>query len=261
MPFEWYQTYKSLSPFMTTHILDPSKSATNLRNTEDQRKPMACKAFPSKDICKVLIVGCGSSRFGEDMMKDGWTGGITNVDYSEVVIEKMKKRYNDNFYRKVQAKLNREKREDQIQNDKENSDDKAKVSPAMSKGKKKVDRLPPIPKMEFECVDITDSLPYADASFDLIINKGTMDSILCSNGAATNIRTMMRECSRVLKDHGSMIVVSHGKADDRLVYFENDDKWWSGGLNIFKVKKPNVGALVAATGCNHHYIYVASRGG
>ena len=40
----------------------------------------ACK-FPSKDLCRVLIVGCGNSRLGEDMMSDGWNGSlITNID-------------------------------------------------------------------------------------------------------------------------------------------------------------------------------------
>ena len=86
----------------------------------------ATNSCPPKEYCRILIVGCGSSRLGEDMMKDGWgwmvekpepyknggersavVPGITNVDFSEVVIAQMEQRANCSFYRTVQAKFNR----------------------------------------------------------------------------------------------------------------------------------------------------------
>lgn len=283
-PFEWYQTYGTISKFMSPRELSPENSATNLRERESKERISPLKAipskvaeFPSKDMCKVLIVGCGSSRLGEEMMKDGWVGGIVNLDYSKVVIEQMKKRHDEALYRRIQAKINREKRNgtnkpmvhdsrddpsSDYSTNKKTSKESNCVQPT-TRGREKVvskaDSNPQIPRMKFECVDATQSIPYPDASFDLIVNKGTMDSILCSNGAITNTRKMMMECSRVLKPHGSMIVVSHGKPDDRMLYFENDEKWWNGGVKVYKVPKPNVGALVAATGSKDHFIYVASK--
>ena len=265
---------------MTRRELSPQNSATILKERESIETfnpvkpslPVAAE-FPLKEHCKVLIVGCGSSRLGEDMMKDDWVGGIVNVDYSKVVIEQMKKRHHDEaIYRRIQAKLNREKRAAEAEVlDYRDDQSSRKTQSATTNQKKKTATTPTrdadkkstqssqIPRMKFECVDVTKSLPYPDASFDLIVNKGSMDSILCSNGSISNTKIMMKECSRVLKSHGSMIVVSHGKAEDRLVYFENDEQWWSGGVKVYKVPKPNVGALVAATGSKHHFIYVASK--
>eukprot|EP00979_Chaetoceros_neogracilis_P006566 scaffold1338_cov272-Chaetoceros_neogracile.AAC.24 len=264
-PFEWYQTYDSLQQFLHPNVLSPSKNPAKESSVE----------FPTKSQSKVLIVGCGSSRFGEQMMQDGWIGGITNVDNSQVCIDQAKKRNNnDGMYRKIQAKLNRETREAnaKIQEDSRdetpslhNSDNTAKqqrfTTPSVSKGsgKRSSDSNLCIPKMVYECADVTKSFPYPDSSFDLIINKGAMDSILCSNGAMMNTKKMMKECSRLLKDHGSMIVVSHGKPDDRLLYFENEEQWWNGGVRVYKVEKPNIGALVAASGSKFHFIYLASK--
>ena len=48
-------------------------------------------AFPLKEKCRVLHVGCGNSQLGEYMLHDGFRD-IVNVDYSEVVINKSKSR-------------------------------------------------------------------------------------------------------------------------------------------------------------------------
>ena len=52
------------------------------------------KRFPENDRCKVLILGCGNSNFSLEMLQDGW-GSIINIDFSSVVIEQMKKKYDD----------------------------------------------------------------------------------------------------------------------------------------------------------------------
>jgi len=263
-PFEWYQTFDTLQQFLHPSVLSPSNNPAKHSSVK----------FPDKDQSKILIVGSGSSRFGERMMQDGWIGGITNIDYSQVCIDQMMKRNDDDgMYRKIQAKLNREKREENANLQESRDEEPSLHADDVKSGKKKEASVPSvrreggknhpsklsIPKMIYECVDVTKTLPYPDSSFDLIINKGTMDSILCSNGARTKTKIMMQECSRVLKNHGSMIVVSHGKSDDRLLYFENEKQWWNGGVRVYKVDKPNVGALVAATGSPFHYVYIASK--
>jgi hypothetical protein len=53
---------------------------------EDTRQYEA-RDFPSKEMCRVLNVGCGNSRLGEQMLQGGFTD-IVNIDYSEVVINK-----------------------------------------------------------------------------------------------------------------------------------------------------------------------------
>ena len=79
--YDWLQTYSSLK-----HLLsEESLMATS------KLKPLT--PFPSPEKCRVLILGCGNSSFGFDMIQDGWKGHITNVDFSSTVIEQMKNKY------------------------------------------------------------------------------------------------------------------------------------------------------------------------
>lgn len=40
------------------------------------------------------------------------------------------------------------------------------------------------------------SLDFPDAAFDVVIDKGTMDSVLCGEGSTANVAKMCQEVSR-----------------------------------------------------------------
>ena len=227
--YEWFQSYDGFRHLLTSKMLSPANgvSTSNPRRTievrdrdgnmvprsivcPDDTPRLAPTKFPPRDQCRALIVGCGNSGVGEAMMKDGWTGGIVNVDFSDVVIEQMKERYNEAFYEQLK------------------------------KSYKNVtgSHLVEIQPMEFRCADVTTELPFEDGSFDLIVCKGTLDAILCSAGSTASAKRMMQECCRLLRDqHGAFVVVTHASPDNRLVFFENEgDEWWA-GLNVHKLSK------------------------
>ena len=94
----------------------------------------------------------------------------------------------------------------------------------------------PLTKMKFICADITKQLEFPQSSFDLIINKGLLDSILCSNGSNAKCRSMMQECSRLLDNEcGAMVIISHGAPDHRLEYLQTAE--WTGGIWHFQIRK------------------------
>ena len=64
-PFDWYQKY-SENP--------------HLKGTLNKHIPKTAS---------ILIPGCGSSRLSEEMVADGYTGGIANIDISRTVIDLM----------------------------------------------------------------------------------------------------------------------------------------------------------------------------
>ena len=235
--FDWYQKYNglrhTLALILQNEVADEryclSPSHEDVINNEIK--------FPPKNQCRVLIPGCGNSSLGQDMLRDGWSGGITNVDYSSVVISQMNHRYNEDFYRKIQAALNREGRAKRKENDQLSSMKKPHDITKTSNSQE--NHVLPLTKMKFKFGDVTKKLEFADSSFDLIINKGLLDSILCSNGSHAKCRSMMQECSRLLNNrYGAMVIISHGEPDDRLHFLQTVE--WTGGIWHFQIRKPKV---------------------
>jgi hypothetical protein len=60
-------------------------------------------------------------------------------------------------------------------------------------------------------------------SFDAIIDKGLLDSIVCGQCGAIDVQVYIIEIERLLKDTGVFIVVSHGNPDERLHFLEQYD--------------------------------------
>ena len=172
-------------------------------------------AIPFKPIdkCRVLILGCGNSRLGEDMIKDGWTGGITNVDFSSVVIEQMKERYKETFDSK-----------DDTARDCSSENEKASV-------KQK-------PNMNFVCADVTKGLDFQDSSFDLIIHKGLLDAMACHFLRSYDTKALMNECVRLLDKNGAMVCISSSRKENRLEYLEHQG--WTGGIWVKQAPKPQM---------------------
>lgn len=74
-------------------------------------------------------------------------------------------------------------------------------------------------------MNVTD-MQFSENTFDVVIDKGCMDSILCGEGSTNNVGKMCSEVSRVLKEKGIYIVVTYGIPENRLSYLEKDDYRW-----------------------------------
>lgn len=107
------------------------------------------------------------------------------------------------------------------------------------------------------------ALDFPDETFDAVIAKGTVDSILCGEGSTANIAKFCSEVSRVLKPKGVFFIVSYGIPDNRLNYLEKEDVYsWT--VTVHSVAKPTVSAAAVpsaddATGV--HYLYICKKGG
>lgn len=60
------------------------------------------------------------------------------------------------------------------------------------------------------------ALDYPDESFNGVIDKGTLDSVLCGEGSTANVAKMCMEISRVLKPNGVYFICSYGVPDNRM---------------------------------------------
>lgn len=157
--------------------------------------------FPTRSQCRTLILGSGNSTLGEDMLRDGWTGRLVNLDFSDIVVSQMKQKYDDSFYQGL----------------------------PLSDGK----------RMEFVCADMTERLPFENESFDLIICKASFDAAL--SGSKANIRSVVGEIHRLLAyGHGIFFLVTNGNPDSRLEYLEYKSElshYWQGVSVNFLPKK------------------------
>jgi ubiquinone/menaquinone biosynthesis C-methylase UbiE len=69
-------------------------------------------------------------------------------------------------------------------------------------------------------------LAFEDSSFDVIVDKGTLDAILCSNESVPSSTAMLGECSRCLKPGGRLFVVTYGAPATRLNHLEQQRLKW-----------------------------------
>ena len=80
------------------------------------------------------------------------------------------------------------------------------------------DRNKDRPEMKWETMDVRD-LKYPDETFDLVIDKSTIDSLLCGDFEGINVGIMLKECQRVLKIGGFYAAISYGTPINREYHF------------------------------------------
>mmetsp|Transcript_13627 Transcript_13627/g.13363 ORF Transcript_13627/g.13363 Transcript_13627/m.13363 type:complete len:84 (-) Transcript_13627:210-461(-) len=75
-----------------------------------------------------------------------------------------------------------------------------------------------LPSLPFKQMDVR-SLQYEEGTFDAVVDKGTIDCVLCGDGSGPNADLMLSEIYRVLSPTGVYICISYGLPDQRLGYF------------------------------------------
>jgi SAM-dependent methyltransferase len=158
---------------------------------------------------RILIAGCGNSELSAHL----WQGGFHNlisVDYSDIVISKMK-----SLYAASSAEL------------------AAASSPAAASdagtapsSSASFDGL----AATFHVGDCRDLRPLAcckaDESFQCILDKGTLDAILCGNESNKSSTAFLAEMHRLLRPGGALIVITYGQPSSRLPILERKQFGW-----------------------------------
>ena len=143
--FEWLESYQTLQDILA-------------------------QFFTHKDI-KILMLGSGNADFSADIYDEGYHN-ITNVDFSEVVIEQM-------------IQKNAELR----------------------------------PKMVWLMLDVTEMSRFVVDTFDLVIDKSTIDCLFCREDHVVKVAKMMMDIQRILKPGGTYFLISTGQPKNRASHF------------------------------------------
>jgi len=110
-----------------------------------------------------------------------------------------------------------------------------------------------------QTMDATD-LKFSDGQFNVIMDKGTLDTLLCGDNSTANAAKYCAEASRVLQSDGVLFIVSYGTPENRMSYLEQEEYGWS--VNVHTIAKPTVSAAATADSSDAssvHYIYVCQK--
>ena len=120
------------------------------------------------------------------------------------------------------------------------------------------ERYADIPSMRFEFMDCT-KMTYPDESFEVAIDKSTLDTILCGKNSHCNAVLMLKEAQRVLTVGGYYIAISYGLPDNRLLHFQRQCFDWS--ITSLVIDTPGVKVLKSLgkpfpEDESVHYVYI-----
>ena len=79
--------------------------------------------------------------------------------------------------------------------------------------------------MKWDIMDVH-HMTYPDASFDAVVDKGTLDAIICGDESTCKPDQVLSEVNRVLKKGGVYICVSFGMPEYRMDYFQAPTLKW-----------------------------------
>lgn len=98
-------------------------------------------------------------------------------------------------------------------------------------------------------MDVT-SLKYESNTYDFVVDKSTIDALLCGDYAYSNVAKMMKEVQRVLKVGGLYIAISYGFPENRSMHFERE--FLKFDLKTIELKpQDNKGSS--------HYLYICQK--
>lgn len=86
-------------------------------------------------------------------------------------------------------------------------------------------------KLKYVQMDARDMSNFVSDSFDVVVDKGTLDSLMCGSHAQENAKRMLEEVGRILKHKGVYILITYGDPSYRL-HLLRDSSLWDINLHV-----------------------------
>ena len=182
-----------------------------------------CTGLGYRSRLKTLIVGCGKSALAEEMYDAGWKT-IDAIDISRTVIEHMKTR-SDGLGTKV---LQNRRGNNQMVDDYNAVDDfSARQSIRGRRG------------LKYHVMDACKLKKEWTESFDFIIDKSTLDALLCTRSESIlTVDNYLKNIYNCLKHGGTFLTVSLGPPKRRESKFKRKGLKWQ--VKVLEIPKPDM---------------------
>ncbi|XP_044974263.1 EEF1A lysine methyltransferase 4-like isoform X1 [Hordeum vulgare subsp. vulgare] len=89
-----------------------------------------------------------------------------------------------------------------------------------------------IPQLTYMQLDVRDMSFFGDGSFDCIIDKGTLDAMMCGDDAPHGAYKMLTEVARLMRPGGIYILITYGAPKERLTLLNQVRCHWDVELYI-----------------------------
>jgi hypothetical protein len=99
------------------------------------------------------------------------------------------------------------------------------------------------PELAFECADAR-ALALPPAAYDVIIDKGLLDAMLCAGDAAAGVAAMVEAVAAGLAPGGSFMLITFGAPPDRLHWVQHQARGWA--CDVWTLPKPGARFLAGA---------------
>jgi len=73
--------------------------------------------------------------------------------------------------------------------------------------------------MKYKYGNVCEMSEFKSGEFNCVLDKGTLDSVLCGDNSEPNAEKMLSEIHRVLAPNGVFICVTYGDEENRKKYF------------------------------------------
>ena len=216
-PFEWLTSPSSLKPLILLHGLTPNSHTNNSSNsTTTTDKVDNFLQLQQTYRGNALHVGSGSSTLGEFLVEDLGYNLVVNIDKDVETLKKMERRW---------QRLQRKRRSNSAsldigqldfvpfdfnapltRNPSSDSTSSAATTTPSSGTTPSVATKPDIAAMD----SINSHWSYPDASFDLVLDKSTLDCTLCSDEATASLLGLVY---RSLRPGGKYMLISFHALD------------------------------------------------
>ncbi|KAM7267874.1 hypothetical protein ACFE04_010040 [Oxalis oulophora] len=93
-----------------------------------------------------------------------------------------------------------------------------------------------IPQLKYMQMDVRDMSFFLDESFDAIIDKGTLDSLMCGTNAPLSAAQMLSEVCRLLKPGGTYLLITYGDPKVRMPHLRRPVYNWE--IELYIIPRP-----------------------
>ena len=82
------------------------------------------------------------------------------------------------------------------------------------------------PEMTWQVADVTNMSSFEKTTFDLVIDKSTIDCLFCSENYMIKVASVLKDIQRVLKIGGHYFGISMEQPEHRLSHFKSKFLSW-----------------------------------